>query len=140
MNLFVSYAERASSEDLQDVLARILAGEIRRPGSFSLRTMQFMSVLDHDLAKSVELAVSCTIGSRYVPMNGPLKKALLRPAFESQRGRVSHARIRRVFRGLKGRRRIAYWCEPSIDRLGRKKIGNPAAAALEMRGADAARP
>jgi hypothetical protein len=74
MNVFVSYAERASSNNLRKIWARVLSGEIRKPGSFSFRTVQFMSVLDPELAKSVEFALSCTIGSKYIPMNGPLSR------------------------------------------------------------------
>jgi hypothetical protein len=74
LNVFVSYAERASSNSLRKIWARVLSGEIRKPGSFSFRTMQFMSVLDPELAESVKLALSCAIESKYIPMNGPLSK------------------------------------------------------------------
>src|SRR5260370_30873449 len=38
LNLFARLAEDKSSEELQALFGRILAGGIRRPGSFSLRT------------------------------------------------------------------------------------------------------
>jgi hypothetical protein len=75
LNVFVSYAERASSDSLRKVWARVLTGEIRKPGSFSFRTMQFMSVLDPELAQSVKFALTCAVGSKYISMNGPLSRS-----------------------------------------------------------------
>lgn len=43
LNLFERYAEDASSERMQNLWGRILAGEIRRPGRFSLRTLRYVS-------------------------------------------------------------------------------------------------
>src|ERR1019366_4286769 len=40
MRMFEDIAERASSDELTDLMARILAGEIRKPGSVSRRTLQ----------------------------------------------------------------------------------------------------
>ncbi|MFD1301536.1 DUF2806 domain-containing protein [Methylobacterium marchantiae] len=51
MNFYSSFAEKATSEKLQDTWARVLAGEIRKPGTFSLRTIQFISTLDSEIAK-----------------------------------------------------------------------------------------
>jgi hypothetical protein len=56
MNHFADHAERASSEQMRDTFARILAGELRKPGSFSLRTMQFMATMDQELAAAVQAA------------------------------------------------------------------------------------
>jgi len=39
---FFSSAEDVTSQEMQELWGRILAGEIRRPGSFSLRTLQFV--------------------------------------------------------------------------------------------------
>ena len=46
MGPFGDIAENASSDDLVDLLARILAGEIHQPGTFSRRTLQTVSILD----------------------------------------------------------------------------------------------
>jgi Protein of unknown function (DUF2806) len=43
LNVFERYAEDASSERLRDTWARVLAGEIRKPKSFSLITLRFIS-------------------------------------------------------------------------------------------------
>jgi hypothetical protein len=56
MNLFEEVAEKASSEELRSLIARVLAGELRKPASFSLRTLQFLSIMDHSLAAAVQRA------------------------------------------------------------------------------------
>jgi Protein of unknown function (DUF2806) len=56
LNFFGDHAERASSEELRDLFARILAGEIRKPQSFSLRTVQFLSIMDQELAAVITKA------------------------------------------------------------------------------------
>lgn len=43
LNVFGRYAEDASSERLQGLWGRVLAGEIRNPGQFSSRTLRFLS-------------------------------------------------------------------------------------------------
>jgi hypothetical protein len=77
MNVFETYAERATSDTLRQHWARILAGEIRRPGSFSLLTLQLMSVLDHGLAEIVQQACPWVALSKYIPVVGQLNQGLL---------------------------------------------------------------
>jgi hypothetical protein len=43
LNVFERYAEDASSERMQKLWGRVLAGEIRTPGRYSLRTLRFLS-------------------------------------------------------------------------------------------------
>src|SRR3546814_8158914 len=43
MNRFMRFAEDASSERLQELFARILAGEVVRPGSFGAATLRSWS-------------------------------------------------------------------------------------------------
>jgi hypothetical protein len=43
LNVFERYAEDASSERMQKLWARVLAGEIRRPGRYAMRTLRFLS-------------------------------------------------------------------------------------------------
>ena len=45
---FVNVAQEVSREEVQDILAKILAGEIREPGAFSLRTLNFIKNLDKE--------------------------------------------------------------------------------------------
>jgi hypothetical protein len=54
MNVFVRYAEDASSERMQKLWGRVLAGEIRKPGAFSLSTIRFLSELDTQTAQMFE--------------------------------------------------------------------------------------
>lgn len=70
MNVFEAYAEKASSQDLRQLWARILAGEIRKKGSFSLRTLQFLSVMDAEIAKQVEHVASVVVESKFIPLDG----------------------------------------------------------------------
>jgi hypothetical protein len=46
-------AGRVSSEELQDLWGRILAGEIKNPGSYSFRTMEFLKGLSKDEAELI---------------------------------------------------------------------------------------
>ena len=57
LNYFGGHAEKASSERIRDLWARVLAGEIRRPGSFSLTTLRFLAELDQQMASWFEAAV-----------------------------------------------------------------------------------
>lgn len=57
MNVFGEYAGRASSERLRELWGRILAGEIRRPGEFSLTTLRVVSELDQQVASTFERLV-----------------------------------------------------------------------------------
>ena len=54
LNYFEQYAEKASSERMQDLWARVLAGEIRKPKSFSLATLRFLAELDKEMASLFE--------------------------------------------------------------------------------------
>lgn len=54
MNVFVRYAEDASTDRMQQLWGRVLAGEIRRPGAFSLSTIRFLSELDSRVAGHFE--------------------------------------------------------------------------------------
>ena len=58
LNYFESHAENVSSKDLRELWARVLAGEIRKPRSFSLRTLRLLSEIDGATAKSFETFVS----------------------------------------------------------------------------------
>ena len=51
---FASYAEKASAEDVRILWAKVLAGEIRKTGSFSLSSLRLLSELDHRMATTFE--------------------------------------------------------------------------------------
>jgi Protein of unknown function (DUF2806) len=67
LNLFASYAERASSDHMQKLWARLLAGEIRTPGTFSLRTLQFVSIADPKVAQAFHDIAPFIIDSNAMP-------------------------------------------------------------------------
>jgi hypothetical protein len=54
MNLFSDFAARASSDRLREQWGRILAGEIRKPGTFSFLTLRVVAEMTADLARSFQ--------------------------------------------------------------------------------------
>jgi hypothetical protein len=54
INIFASYADRASSERLRQLWGRILAGEIRKPGSFAPSTLRVISEMDTEIAAAFQ--------------------------------------------------------------------------------------
>lgn len=57
IDFFMNYREKASlasNEDLQHLWANILSGEVNKPGSFSLLTLNTLSLIDKDTALSIE--------------------------------------------------------------------------------------
>ncbi|MBA4490960.1 DUF2806 domain-containing protein [Paracoccus sp. S1E-3] len=62
MNAFVRFAEDASSDRLQDFFGRVLAGEIVRPGSFSLSTLRTVAELDSSIAQDFSLVWARSVG------------------------------------------------------------------------------
>ena len=54
MAKFESYTEDASSDQLQTLFAKLLAGEIRKPGGISPMTLHFVSMLDQEAASLIQ--------------------------------------------------------------------------------------
>ncbi|HVE22669.1 MAG TPA: DUF2806 domain-containing protein [Acidocella sp.] len=54
MRMFEDMAERATTEAIADLLARVLAGEIRKPLSVSRRTLQTVAVMDQELVQAMQ--------------------------------------------------------------------------------------
>lgn len=73
LNHFSSHAEKASSAEMQHLWAKILAGEIRRPGKYSVFTLSFMANLDLSLAQLVAKYFNHQLGGSliYHPQNPP---------------------------------------------------------------------
>ena len=67
LNHFARIAEDKSSEQLQILFGRILAGEIKRPGSFAIRTIQLMATMSKADAEMVSQFLSFAIGYKLVP-------------------------------------------------------------------------
>ena len=62
MNFYTRFAEDASSEKLQDLFGRILAGQIVRPGSFSQSTIRAVAELDQEIATDFGLVWAKSVG------------------------------------------------------------------------------
>lgn len=57
INVFSDFAGNASSDRLRKLWGQILAGEVRKPGSFSLTTLRVISELDREIAIAFEEVV-----------------------------------------------------------------------------------
>jgi len=66
---FRSYAREVTTERMQQVWGRILAGEVARPGSYSLRTLEVLRKLDREAAGTFERAASFIIEMRWLPVD-----------------------------------------------------------------------
>ena len=75
LNVFSSYAEKATSERLRQHWAQILAGEIRGPGTFSLATLQMFSILDSALAADMETARRWIADDEWIPLFADLNRS-----------------------------------------------------------------
>jgi hypothetical protein len=70
LNVFSSYAEKATSARLRQHWAHILAAEIRSPGSFSLATLQLFSILDPASANDIKTARAWIADNDWIPIVG----------------------------------------------------------------------
>lgn len=64
LDRLAKYSESASDEHLRLLFARILAGEIRGPGRFSLTTLHIASLLDQSTAQAIATVSNWTINDR----------------------------------------------------------------------------
>jgi Protein of unknown function (DUF2806) len=58
------YAGRVSARELQDLWGRILAGEVKQPGSYSMRTLEFLRGLSRSEAELISKAARFVIDGR----------------------------------------------------------------------------
>jgi hypothetical protein len=62
LNTFTREAELASSDELRERLAAILAGEARKPGTFSRSTVRFVAEADKQLLEEFQRALEFSVG------------------------------------------------------------------------------
>jgi hypothetical protein len=62
LNIFERYAEDASTERMQMLWGRVLSGEIRNPGTYSLRTLRFLSEFSQADALTFANFCECAFG------------------------------------------------------------------------------
>jgi hypothetical protein len=67
LNLFARLAEDKSSAKLQQLFGKILSGEVRRPGSYSLRTLQILALISTPDAERVSRLMSYSLDMAMVP-------------------------------------------------------------------------
>ena len=66
LNYFGGYAEQANSETVRDLWARVLAGEIRHPGSFSRSTLRLLAELDQQMASWFQIETESRFMGKYI--------------------------------------------------------------------------
>lgn len=57
LNVFERYAEDASTERMQQLWGRVLAGEVRKPGRYGMRTLRFLS--EFSQSDAMEFSLFC---------------------------------------------------------------------------------
>lgn len=67
INQFFDIVGDVSNEDMQRVWTKLLAGEIKNPGKFSLRTLQKLKTISSDEAKLFERIAPYVIDQNYIP-------------------------------------------------------------------------
>ena len=65
---FARHAETITADQMQRLWSRILAGEVKNPGSFNLRTMDFISKLNQDDAKLIERILPYADNAGVIPL------------------------------------------------------------------------
>lgn len=73
MNHFAQYSSQASSENLQTLWSRLLAGEIRKPGEFSLTTLRIIAELDEEIANLFQQYAVNIIDQGYIIKDTDIK-------------------------------------------------------------------
>ena len=63
LNAFEAEARQKSTEDMQLLFSKILAGEIKRPGSYSTRTVKILGSLDQNVANHFVKLCSMSLSS-----------------------------------------------------------------------------
>jgi len=64
LNAFESEAAQMSSEQMQRLFGKILAGEIRKPSTYSIKTLKLLSQLDNRAAALFKLLCSLSVSVR----------------------------------------------------------------------------
>ena len=95
LNYFGGYAEKASSENVRELWGRVLAGEIRRPGSFSRATLRLLAELDQQTASWFEQETELRFdGNSIVRPDNPGNEQVERLNVLEQMGFIQHTHPR----------------------------------------------
>ena len=91
LNYFDGYAEKASSDAVRNLWARVLAGEIRRPKSFSLMTLRVLAELDQQMASWFQEETEFRFSGEYIlPPESFSGNQLVRLNFLEEAGLLHH--------------------------------------------------
>lgn len=66
MNAFIREAENASSDELRDRLAAVLAGEARKPGAYSRSTVRLIAELDREVLVAFQEVLENRVGNAII--------------------------------------------------------------------------
>ena len=66
LNWFQDFAEKASSESVRTLWGKILAGEARKPGRFSIGTLRTLAEIDHDTALLFQKHIDHLLWDQYI--------------------------------------------------------------------------
>lgn len=77
INMFTSYVDKASTERMQQLWGSILAGEIRKPGSFAPSTLRVISEMDAEIAQAFQEVVGRRIPDGVILMPDDLRNQTL---------------------------------------------------------------
>ena len=122
MGPFCDLAEDASSEQLADLMARILAGEIRKPGSISRQTLRVVAALDQNVVTEFVSVLPYLVDNSWFVLP-QAERNIWRGKFWllANVGLTNEAGIRTLrhdnaLRGamLMGAKGIVYTCQPSL--------------------------
>ncbi|MDE0303257.1 MAG: DUF2806 domain-containing protein [Albidovulum sp.] len=92
LNHFAGYAEKASSENVRDLWARVLAGEVRHPGSFSLTTLRLLAEFDRQMASWFQEEAEFRVMGKYILRPDDLRgERLSRMLFLEEVGLIHNA-------------------------------------------------
>ncbi|MCA1433126.1 DUF2806 domain-containing protein [Bradyrhizobium sp. BRP20] len=67
LNMYARHAQEASSDRMQDLWAKVLAGQLRTANSFSLQTLRFISELDEPTASLFEKWSARVMNGQLIP-------------------------------------------------------------------------
>ncbi len=67
LNRFRAYAAEISTETMQSLWGRVLAGEIQNPNTFSLSTLRILSELDQNTARTFQEKAKLVLNGEYIP-------------------------------------------------------------------------
>lgn len=87
---WVLHAERANSEDMQEMWGRILSGEVKQPGSFSIKSLTVLSNLSYEEAELFERLCNllCHYFDKPILITGSDKNSLLYQLISNSRTNI----------------------------------------------------